>query len=271
MEDPPSPGAHDPFFDFKQARLQILSGELPEQLLSDDKLQFIAIHLFRAADLLRFKGFRSEQITNSAQYLRRIQEKLLSQTVDQSLENYSAGFVLGALVDSLHQFEANIHTTEEYNGVLDLLRTWRKQLSDTDRISKFIDDAVQAAEDLLQWSEDRSKAILPIGLEILKILGMKETSKPIEVLKQITEATEEKEVFHFLAGSLQTKPSLHKAIFSECATHEISPEKFLAFLEQMIEQLKTKAKDPEVQGLANLFLKGYNSAKAKAESQKNGN
>ncbi|MFQ5978393.1 MAG: hypothetical protein ACE5OZ_09715 [Candidatus Heimdallarchaeota archaeon] len=266
-----TPGAHDPKLDFMQARSQILSGELPERLLSDDKLQFIAIHLFRAVDLLHYKGVRSEQITNSAQHLRRIQKTLLSQTVDQSLEKYSAGFVLGAFVDALHQLEANIHTTKEYNGVLDLLRTWRKQLSDTDTISKFIDDAVQAAEDLLHWSKDRSKALLPIGLEILKFIGTKETSEPIEVLKQITEATEEKEVFHFLAGSLQTSPSLHKAILLECSNQKISPEKTLAFLEQMMEQLRTSAKDPGMQSLANLFLKGYNSAKAKAEAQKNGN
>lgn len=259
MRNTPGRSSFNPSSDLKLARTHILSGELPEVLLSEEKHQFIALQLFRAVDQLNFKGIKGKEIVENAQYLRRIQDTLLSQDIDQSLELYSDGFVLGALVNALHRFEANISTTEKHNAILGLLRTWRERLSDSDTMTEFLDDALLAAEELSHWSEDRSKALLPIGLEILSLFERAPTLNVDEVLGRITEAREEKELFHFLAGSLQTKPSLHEAIHSECIAHEIRTEIFLVFLEQMMEQLKTVAKEGEVRGLASLFWTGYRS------------
>ncbi|MFW9915512.1 MAG: hypothetical protein ACFFGZ_07855 [Candidatus Thorarchaeota archaeon] len=247
----------NPSRDLKLARTHILSGELPEMLLLEEKHQFIALQLFRAVDQLSFKGIKGKEITENAQYLRRIQDTLLNQDIDQSLELYSDGFVLGALVNALHRFEANISTTKKYNTALELLRTWRERLSDSDMLTDFLDDALLAAEELSHWGEARSKALLPIGLEILDFFAETPTPSADEALGRIIEAREEKELFHFLAGSLQTKPSLHEAIHSECAAHDIRTEAFLAFLEQMMEHLKTAAKDRDVRGLASLFWTGY--------------
>jgi hypothetical protein len=260
MENVSTRDAYQPETDLKKAKSQILTGKLPERLFSDKQHQFVALQLFRAVDILNFKGIKSQQIVESTQYLRRVQKTLLSQHIDQSLEIYSEGFVLGALVDGLHRFEANINTTEEYNSILGRLRIWRERLNDSDLMSKFVDDALQAAEELLGWSEQRSKALLPIGLEIIDFFERKKVPNVNEVLEYITEAREEKEVFHFLAGALKTKPSLHETIFSECIAHKISPETFSAFLEQLMEQLKTFAKEGEVRGLAGLFWAGYSVA-----------
>ncbi|MHA2271414.1 MAG: hypothetical protein ACXACI_06095 [Candidatus Hodarchaeales archaeon] len=263
MGNPPDRSSFNPSRDLKLARTHILSGELPEMLLSKEKHQFIALQLFRAVDQLSFKGIKGKEIVKNAQYLRWIQDTLLSQDIDQSLELYSEGFVLGALVNALHRFEANINTTKKYDTTLGLLRTWRERLSDSDMMTEFLDDALLAAEELSHWGEARSKALLPIGLEILDFFVEMPSLSADEALGRITEAREEKELFHFLAGSLQTKPSLHQAIHSECIAHEIRTETFLAFLEQMMEQLKTAAKDGDVRGLASLFWTGYASASPK--------
>ncbi len=263
MGNTPGRSSFNPSSDLKLARTHILSGELPEMLLSEEKHQFIALQLFRAVDQLSFKGIKGKEIAENAQYLRRIQDTLLSQDIDQSLELYSDGFVLGALVNALHRFEADIRTTKKYNTTLGLLRTWRESLSDSDMMTEFLDDALLAAEELSHWGEARSKALLPIGLEILDLFAEMSTPSAAGVLRRIAEAREEKELFHFLAGSLQTKPSLHEAIHSECVAHEIRTEEFLTFLEQMMEQLKTAAKNGDVRGLASLFWTGYSSASKK--------
>jgi hypothetical protein len=263
MGNTPDRSSFNPSSDLKLARTHILSGELPEMLLSEEKHQFIALQLFRAVDQLSFKGIKGKEITENAQYLRRIQDTLLSQDIDQSLELYSDGFVLGALVNALHRFESNISTTKKYNTALGLLLTWRERLSDSNMMTEFLDDALLAAEELSHWGETRSKALLPIGLEILDLFVETPTPSADEVLGRITEAREEKELFHFLAGSLQTKPSLHEAIHSECVAHKISTETFLGFLEQLMEQLKATAKDGDVRGLASLFWTGYASTSTK--------
>ncbi|MFX0116681.1 MAG: hypothetical protein ACFFB3_19185 [Candidatus Hodarchaeota archaeon] len=268
MDNSSTQGIYQPETDLTKAKSQILTGKLPEQLFMDKKHQFIALQLFRAVDILNFRGVKSQEIVESAQHLRRVQEDLLNQNIDQSLEMYSEGFVLGALVDGLHRFEANIHTTEEYNSVLGHLRTWREKLNESDLMSKFVDDALQAAEELLNWNEERSRALLPIGLDIIGFFEMKEDPDANEVLEYIIEAREEKEVFHFLAGALKTKPPLHKTIFSKCIAHKINPETFSTFLEQLMEQLKTSAKEGEVRGLAGLFWAGYSATDNKALFQK---
>ena len=166
--------------------------------------------------------------------------------------------MLGTLIDALRRFDTNIHKTAEFNLTIGLLRAWEEH-GVSDDMSFFVEDALRSAEELLGWNETRAKALLPLGLETLKLFKIQSKNASKEILDEIIETNEEKEVFFFLAGSLKTNPSLHAAILSACVMDEVDSNAFLSFLEQLTMDLRSLARDREVRGLAMLFWQGYSS------------
>ncbi|MFQ5979127.1 MAG: hypothetical protein ACE5OZ_13455 [Candidatus Heimdallarchaeota archaeon] len=219
------------------------------------KKQLIALHLFRAIDDYNFRGKKNNLVKVNEEFLRTIQNDIFKQRIEITLGAYSDGFTLGALANLLRQFEANIRAAKKYERVLGLLKAWQER-GVSDDIADFVKDSVTAAEDLLGWIAKRAQELRSIGLEILDLVGESKES-PDAVLAQISKETDEKEVFFFLAGCLQTNKDLFELIKSDCRARQVNVKKYFLLLEKMMNSLQFNAKSKEVQGLAKLFSEGY--------------
>ncbi|MHA2497880.1 MAG: hypothetical protein ACXAEI_20610 [Candidatus Hodarchaeales archaeon] len=242
--------------DFQRAKHYLATRRLKKKSdIFQKKKQLIAIHLFRALDDYNIRGKKTNQVRVNEEFLRTIQNSIYKQKIDVSLRAYSEGVILGALANLLRRFEANIRAAKKYERVLGQLKAWQ-EMGVSDEISDYLKDSVAAAEELLGWTAKRTQELRPIGLEILDLVGESEDS-PDEILVQLSQKTDEKEVFYFLAGCLQTNKDLFEQIKSDCRARQKNVKESFLFLEKLMVSLQSNAKNQEVQGLAKMFLEGY--------------
>ncbi len=246
--------------EFQQARHFLSTRRLKTRFLSDKKFQLVALHLYRAIDDYNYRGDINNQVEFNEQLLRSIQDDILKQKFNITLKTYSEGFILGALANLLRRYEANIKVVKKYERVFNLLKKWQ-EIGISDDMSDFVKETVTAAEELLGWIDKRSKELCPIGLEIIQLFI--EPNEPIseEILQQISQKREEKEIFFFLSGCLQVNKGLFDSMKSECQDRQMNIKEFFLFLEKMMKSLQFNAKNKEVQGLVKLFLEGYDQIK----------
>ncbi len=245
---------------FEKAKHQINSEILSENYFTEDEFQWTALHFFSALDRLSHNNIHTNEIKGNQQYLTQLQEAMLEKSIIQLLEKYSEGFILGALSNALRRFEASIKTADKYDKAYTLLKNW-KQMGASEEISVFLDNSLEAAEEILGWVKNRTQALLPIGIRILELYIKSGSSHLTQIVEDLMTGFKEKEIFFFLSGTLQVNISLRTQLSQECEKKKINSDFFLEFLEKILEHFRTAAKDKEIRGLVELFLRGYNSYK----------
>ncbi len=123
-----------PPVDFEEVKSILLSKNIPELddlvRLNDKKSQNISMFLFWALDYFNqhpkeIPEDSKRTFIKNREFLVSIQDELLDQELENLLNKYSQGFVLGSLEFAIREREAQISRHSEFSTLYDKIMKWQ--------------------------------------------------------------------------------------------------------------------------------------------------
>ncbi len=250
-----------PPVDFEEVKSILLSKNIPELedlvRLNDKKSQNISMFLFWALDYFNqhpkeIPEDSKRTLIKNREFLVSIQDELLDQELENLLNNYSQGFVLGSLEFAIRESEAQINRHSEFSTLYDKIRKWPIIGFPNEEFKKQWEQRIASIDEIQDWMKSRADEWYPVILMLINSNKYRKTTKVI--LKTLRKGKNDDTVFKILIGVLHSNPLLHLRLKEFCNKKEISLQELKQQLKKTLVFLASKTTDEKVRDLCKLFL-----------------
>ena len=248
--------------DFEEVKSHLLtktSSELEKMIkLNDKEIQENVMFLFWALDYFEQhpKEIPKESVDNlkeSQDFLFSAQNKIIHNDLAFSLNEYSQGFVLGALEFAIREREAQINRYSEYLNLYKKIKRWPDLGFPDEDFQKNWEQRMASIEEILDWMKLRADEWFPIVKMLINSKKYQKSSKVI--LKTLRKGRNDEIIFQILSGILHSNPILNKRILSFCKEKDSSVVELKNQLKKTLLLLYRDTSDKKVKNLCKLFLK----------------
>ncbi len=247
-----------PKVDFKQVKITLLkkSSEELSEFIRSAHSQDEAMFLFWALDYL--DQHQGEIPKNSLEILKKnrdiltqAQDVVFRENLKYSLEQFSAGFVLGTLEFAIRDREAQIDRYEEYLELIAKIQTWPKLGFPNEQFKKYWEERINDIQEIQDWMKTRASDWFPIIIPLYRSGKFHKSSE--KTLKALRKGRTDTTVFQILAALLHSNPILDQRIKAFCEENQISMVDKRKLMEIM-SLLADKTTDKKVQQYCTLLL-----------------
>ncbi|MFX0090187.1 MAG: hypothetical protein ACFFBD_00375 [Candidatus Hodarchaeota archaeon] len=220
-----------------------------ESYLREKEHEMLALRFWDITDL-GSPPFASEREKRLAQ----IQEEVLQASLETSLEKFSAGTVLGALISAIRRYEGTIDYYEQYVQASKRLEHW-STLIITPELEPYLQNVLLRIQEAKIWLDDKTEKYFPLVEKIIQETVINKKMPPPENLLHTLQTFEtEREIFFLVGGLLKTNPILHEKVKKHCNDLKIDFFPILDLFRSILSFLAEKSTDLEVRGFCRLFL-----------------
>ncbi len=244
--------------DFEHVKITLLkksSEELSEFIRSANS-QDEAMFLFWALDYL--DQHQEEIPENSVETLKKnrnvliqAQDVLFKENLKYSLEQFSAGFVLGALEFAIRDREAQIDRYKEYLELIAKIQTWPELGFPNEQFKKYWEERINDIQEIQDWMKARAQDWFPVIVPIYRSGKFHKSSE--KTLKALRKGRTDTTIFQILAALLHSNPILDQRIKAFCEENRISMVDKTKLMEIM-SLLADKTTDKKVQEYCALLI-----------------
>ncbi len=249
----------DPKIDFEKIKALILN-KSPQELtkyIQSKKLQTEAMFLFWALDYLdqhpKEIPMESKQVLEeNRELLNKAQEIIFTKSLENSLKEYSAGFILGTLEFGIREREAQISRYHEYVELLAKIQEWPELGFPNEQFKKYWEERIKDIQEIQDWLKTRANDWYPVIISLYRSGNLYKSSK--KALKALRKGRKDNTVFQILAALLHSNPILDQQIRDFCKKNQMA----IANKAQLIEILSLLAQDTadkKVQEYCHLLLR----------------
>ncbi len=247
------------FEDVKSILLTRNSSELEKYIRLDDKeIQNKAMFLYWALDYFEqhpneISKESIDNLKNNRDFLISEQNNIIKEKLDFSLNEYSQGFVLGALEFAIREREAQINLYSEYIELFNKIKRWPDLGFPDEEFQKNWEQRIASIEEILDWMKLRADEWFPIVIMLINSKKYQKSSKVI--LKTLRKGRNDDITFQILSGILHSNPLLNKRIIEFCKEKDISVIELRNQLKRTLLLLYRETSDRKVKNLCKLFFK----------------
>jgi hypothetical protein len=180
------------------------------------------------------------------------QNKILGNELESSLNEYSQGFVLGALEFAIREREAQITRYSEYMNLFNKIKSWPDLGFPDEDFQKDWEKRMASIEEILDWMTFRADEWYPVITMLINSKKYQKSSKII--LKTLRKGRSDEVVFQVLSGILHSNPLLNKRITEFSEEKDISVIELKNQLKKTLLLLFRDTSDNKVKNLCKLFL-----------------
>lgn len=244
--------------DFNQikALLLIKSSQELSKFIRSDKSQDEAMFLFWALDYLEQHPkeipFESKSILqNNKEFLKEVQDVIFKENLEASLQEYSAGFVLGTLEFAIREREAQINRYDEYVELLAKIHVWPELGFPNEQFKKHYEERIRDIHEIQEWMNDRAKNWYPVIIALYRSGKFHKSAKI--ALKALRKGRKDNTVFQILAALIHSNPILDLQIKDFCRENQLE----MVGKERLLEIMRLLARetpDEKVKEYCNLLL-----------------
>ena len=239
----------------KQVLLKKSSQELTEFIRSE-KSQDEAMFLFWALDYLdqhqtEIPENSIENLKKNRAILNQAQEVIFRENLKDSLEQFSAGFVLGTLEFAIRDREAQIDRYQEYLKLIAKIQTWPELGFYNEQFKKYWEERINDIQEIREWMKTRAQDWFPIIVPLYRSGKFHKSSE--KALKALRKGRKDTTVFQILAALLHSNPILDQRIKAFCDENRISMVDKTKLLE-ILSLLAIKTTDKKVQEYCTLLI-----------------
>lgn len=244
--------------DFEQIKAVLLN-KSPEELkefICSEKTQVDAMFLFWALDYLdqhpqEIPKSSKTILLKNRELLGQVQEIIFSESLEFSLEEYSAGFVLGTLEFGIREREAQIDRYEEYVELLAKIQTWPELGFPNEQFKKHWEERINDIQEIRDWMRIRANDWYPIILPLYRS-GRFQKSPKI-ALKALRKGRTDNTVFQIVTALLHSNPILDQQIKEFCEQNQLSMVKNAKLIE-ILKLLAHETSDDKVKAYCQLLI-----------------
>lgn len=219
-----------------------------EVYLREMEHEILALRFWDVTDL-----GSSGSVSERGKRLIQIQEEILHSSLETSLEKFSAGTVLGALISAARQYETHIEFYTQYCQASGKLELWSTLFIAPD-LRPYLQDALRRVWDLRYWLEDKTNKYFPLVETIIQEVLNNKILSPEEILQILRSLRNDREIFFLVGGLLETNPILHEKVKKHCSDLMIDFLPLLELFRSSLVLLAEVSVDQEVKNFCKLFL-----------------
>jgi hypothetical protein len=250
---------------FNQIKVLLLT-KSPQELskfIRSDKSQDEAMFLFWALDYLEHHPkeipLKSEStLQNNKEFLDQVQDVIFRGNLEENLQEYSAGFVLGTLEFGIREREAQIDRYEEYVELLAKIQVWPELGFPNEEFKKHYEERIRDIHEIQDWMNDRAKNWYPIIIPLYRSGKFHKSAKI--ALKALKKGRKDNTVFQILAALIHSNPILDHQIKDFCRANQlemVGKEHLMAIMRL----LARETSDEKVKEYCNLLLRSKTKEK----------
>ncbi|UCE14842.1 MAG: hypothetical protein JSV04_06580 [Candidatus Heimdallarchaeota archaeon] len=247
-----------PKVDFEQIK-GILLNKSPEELkefICSETSQVDAMFLFWALDYLdqhpqEIPDTSKIILQKNRDFLGQVQKTIFSESLEFSLGEYSAGFVLGTLEFGIREREAQIDRYKEYVELLAKIQTWPELGFPNEEFKKHWEERINDIEEIRDWMRMRANDWYPIILPLYR--SRKFEKSPKIVLKTLRKGRTDKTVFQILTAMLHSNPILDQQIKNFCEENQVLKVEKETLIE-LLQLLAHETSDTKVKAYCQLLI-----------------
>lgn len=251
--------------DFNQIKAILLTKSPQEisKFIRSDESQDEAMFIFWALDYLEHHPkeilLESESILqNNKEFLNQVQNGIFKENLEENLQKYSAGFVLGTLEFGIREREAQIERYDEYVELLAKIHVWPELGFPDEQFKKHYEERIRDIHEIQDWMKDRAKNWYPIIIPLYRSGKFQKSSKI--ALKALRKGREDNTVFQILAALIHSNPILDRRIKEFCRENRLE----VVGKEHLMETMRLLAHetaDEKVKKYCNLLLRSKEKEK----------
>ncbi|MFX1537817.1 MAG: hypothetical protein ACFFDI_26805 [Promethearchaeota archaeon] len=244
--------------DFNQIKALLLTNGPQEisQFVRSEKSQDEAMFLFWALDYLEQHPneipLKSEStLKGNRELLEQVREVIFRENLEYSLQEFSAGFVLGTLEFAIREREAQIDRYDEYVELLAKIQAWPELGFPNDQFKKHWEERINDIHEIQNWMKDRAKDWFPVVIPLYRTGKFQKSAKT--AFKALRKGRKDNTVFQILAALIHSNPILDQQIRDFCQKNQIKmveKEKLL----DIMRLLARETSDEKVKKYCNLLL-----------------
>ncbi len=244
---------------FDQIKTLLLT-KTPQEIskfIRSEKSQEEAMFLFWAIDYLEQHPkeipLKSEPTFQSnREFLRQVQEVIFREKLQSSLNEFSAGFVLGTLEFGIREREAQIDRYDEYVELFAKIQAWPELGFPNEKFQKHWEERMNDILEIKDWMKKRAKDWYPIIIPLYR--SGKFQKSATKALKALKKGRKDNTVFQILAAILHSNPILDHQLRDYCQKNQIEMVEKVQLLEIM-RLLSHETSDEKVKQYCNLLLR----------------
>lgn len=236
----------DPLELAKKARKRI-AGSDPDELqrfLYEEQVEGEALFVYRAIE--RFPPHQKEQnslLERNIAELFKIREEILKNSVEESLESYSIGFYLGALVSILRETEASIKNFSKFKRGIDLISNLEKMKNELSSDMKpLVIDSAKEMQELNEWFRDKAQEYSPLITKLVQYSQNKYSDSLLRLRRQ----WDDKTIFFALISLARTNAYARQKLVKKCQKVGINEETLVKHIWELLEELGNSSEDEKV-------------------------
>ncbi|MFW9904992.1 MAG: hypothetical protein ACFFFH_11710 [Candidatus Thorarchaeota archaeon] len=212
--------------DFNQIKALLLTKgpqEISEFIRSEES-QDKAMFLFWALDYLEQhpKEIPLESkstLKDNKNLLGQVQEIIFKENLEKNLQDFSAGFILGALEFFIREREAQIDRYDEYVKLLAKIQAWPDLGFPNEQFKKQWEERINDIREIQDWMNDRAKDWYPVIIPLYRSGKFQKSSN--KVFKALRKGRNDNTVFQILAALIHSNPILDNQIKDFCEENQI--------------------------------------------------
>lgn len=244
--------------DFDQVKVLLLTKSPQEisEFIRSEESQDEAMFLFWALDYLEQHPKEIPLESKSAfqenkDLLGQIQEIIFKENLEDILQEFSAGFILGTLEFLIREREAQIDRYAEYVELLTKIQAWPELGFPNEQFKKQWEERINDIREIQDWMKDRAKDWYPVIIPMYRSGKFQKSSKV--VFKALRKGRNDNTVFQILAALIHSNPILDNQIKDFCKKNRIEQVEKVKLLEILL-LLARETSDEKVKAYCNLLL-----------------
>lgn len=243
----------DPYEYRKKAKKIFFSPEVNfDNYLRNEEHELLALRFFDVTNLEDNKN-----LTEREKILIEIQNEVLHDPLELSLQKYSSGIVLGALINAVKRFEGDLQHHEKYSQATERVEHWNS-LYISPELKPYLQDALFRIWEIRDWLQTKATQYFPLVEKIIQNYFQSE-KKPtvVTILHSLQKEETDREIFFLISSLLKSNPLLHEMLTIRCDGLFEDSEPIIHLFLDTLSLLAEKTTDQEVKGISRLFLAMY--------------
>ncbi len=217
--------------------------------LKNGEHELIALRFFDVSNLEN-----PDNLSEREKLLVEIQNEVLQDPLEISLQKHSSGIVLGALVNAVKRFESDIRHHEKYSQATEKIERWNS-MHISQELQPYLRDVLIRIWDIRDWQQAKATKYFSLVETIVQQFYQSEKKPTVEfVLLSLQKEETDREIFYLISGLLKSNPLLHEMLKIRCDGLFVEIEPILTLFLDVLALLAEKSEDQEVQGLSRLFI-----------------
>jgi hypothetical protein len=244
--------------DFNQIKGFLLTKSPKEisKFIRSEESQDEAMFLYWALDYLEqhpkeIPPESKSTLKDNEEILGQVQEVIFKGDLETNLQEFSAGFVLGALEFGIREREAQIDRYDEYVELLAKINAWPELGFPNEQFKKQWEERINDIREIQDWMKNRAKDWYPVVIPLYRSGKFQKSTK--KVFKALRKGRNDNTVFQILAALIHSNPILDNQIKDFCEENQIEMVEKAKLLE-LLRLLARETLDEKVKEYCKLLL-----------------